>query len=98
MVKRGLEKFFSSIFEHLVWIEDREVDGQERTLAIIKYKFIYSISGLHLPLFRSRAHGGDSIDTTCAVVRDVTAYIAVVRVFRFPSEYYTAVVTQPVHT
>ena len=24
----------------------------------------------------------------CAVVRDVTAYIAVVRVFRFPSEYY----------
>ena len=25
-------------------------------------------------------HGGDSIDTTCAVVRDVTAYIAVVRV------------------
>ena len=33
-------------------------------------------------------HGGDSIDTTCAVVRDVTAYIAVVRVFRFPSEYY----------
>ena len=33
-------------------------------------------------------HGGGSIDTTCAVVRDVTAYIAVVRVFRFPSEYY----------
>ena len=33
-------------------------------------------------------HGGDSIDTTCAVVRDVTAYIAVVRVFRFSSEYY----------
>ena len=39
------------------------------------------------PLF-SLHHGGDSIDTTCAVVRDVTAYIAVVRVFRFPSEYY----------
>ena len=33
-------------------------------------------------------HGGDSINTTCAVVRDVTAYIAVVRVFRFSSEYY----------
>ena len=37
----------------------------------------------------TRNHGpGDSTDTTCAVVRDVTAYIAVVRVFRFPSEYY----------
>ena len=36
----------------------------------------------------TQEHGGDSIDTTCAVVRDVTAYIAVVRVLRFSSEYY----------
>ena len=38
--------------------------------------------------FNMYDHGGDSIDTTCAVVWDVTAYIAVVRVFRFSSEYY----------
>ena len=42
-------------------------------------------------------HGGDSIDTTCAVVRDVTAYIAVVRVFRFPSEYYGCRYTNSTH-
>ena len=42
-------------------------------------------------------HRGDSIDTTCAVVRDVTAYIAVVRVFRFPSEYYGCRYTNSTH-
>ena len=45
----------------------------------------------------SNEHGGDSIDTTCAVVRDVTAYIAVVRVFRFPSEYYGCRYTNSTH-
>ena len=42
-------------------------------------------------------NGGDSIDTTCAVVRDVTAYIAVVRVFRFSSEYYGCRYTNSTH-
>ena len=46
---------------------------------------------------KTQQHGGDSIDTTCAVVRDVTAYIAVVRVFRFPSEYYGCRYTNSTH-
>ena len=47
--------------------------------------------------FGMNCHGGDSIDTTCAVVRDVTAYIAVVRVFRFSSEYYGCRYTNSTH-
>ena len=46
---------------------------------------------------QGHVHGGDSIDTTCAVVRDVTAYIAVVQVFRFSSGYYGCRYTNSTH-
>ena len=51
----------------------------------------------HLHIHDFLYHGGDSIDTTCAVVRDVAAYIAVVRVFRFSSEYYGCRYTNSTH-
>ena len=38
---------------------------------------------------RHRAkHGGNSKGTTCVVDRDVTAYLVVDRVLRFPTEHY----------
>ena len=49
---------------------------------------LQALKHIFLNFFLLNIHGCDSIDTTCAVVRDFTAYIAVVRVFRFPSEYY----------
>ena len=33
-------------------------------------------------------HGGNSKGTTCVVDRDVTAYLVVDRVLRFPTEHY----------
>ena len=62
-----------------------------RTIYLPRVKFAHRSIFTRVYFWRMRIglyHGGDSIDTTCAVVRDVTAYIAVVRVFRFSSEYY----------
>ena len=77
------------------------IDSSIRTRTTAKSLVSYlRPSTIYMYLDDSRVvhvHGGDSIDTTCAVVRDVTAYIAVVRVFRFPSEYYGCRYTNSTH-
>ena len=43
---------------------------------------------INRPTFFLVNHGGNSKGTTCVVDRDVTAYLVVDRVLRFPTEQY----------
>ena len=42
----------------------------------------------HVHVNKCYHHGGNSKGTTCVVDRDVTAYLVVDRVLRFPTEQY----------
>ena len=63
------------------------------TEIIINRIGIYTINYMHCKI-NPRAqvfpnnHGGNSKGTTCVVDRDVTAYLVVDRVLRFPTEQY----------
>ena len=50
--------------------------------------FIFFLLDDSWRLFEISVHGGKSKGTTCVVDRDVTAYLVVDRVLRFPTEQY----------
>ena len=57
--------------------------------SVLGFSTIFRFDNLHIcdiELIRSIYHGGKSKGTTCVVDRDVTAYMVVDRVLRFPTE------------